>query len=100
MLTQICGQEEKAGQVSFTTYWERAPGIDFEVNLAVMSCSIFLFSHQNLVVVQVFNSFFSSFLLQTNGAIVFMIIATLSKLPTLFTNDFCIISVFDIEAKN
>ncbi|KAL6739117.1 hypothetical protein Aduo_012603 [Ancylostoma duodenale] len=31
VLTQICGQEEKPGQITFTTYWERAPGVEFEV---------------------------------------------------------------------
>ncbi|KAK6022475.1 hypothetical protein OSTOST_11826, partial [Ostertagia ostertagi] len=30
VLTQICGQEEK-GRTTFTTYWERIPGIDYEV---------------------------------------------------------------------
>ncbi|KIH68163.1 beta-lactamase [Ancylostoma duodenale] len=31
VLTQICGQEEKPGQITFATYWERAPGVEFEV---------------------------------------------------------------------
>ncbi|KAK6061078.1 beta-lactamase, partial [Cooperia oncophora] len=30
VLTQICGQEEK-GRTTFTTYWERVPGIEYEV---------------------------------------------------------------------
>ncbi|ETN69302.1 hypothetical protein NECAME_05284 [Necator americanus] len=31
VLTQICGQEEKPGRISFTTYWERIPDVDYEV---------------------------------------------------------------------
>ncbi|PAV81225.1 hypothetical protein WR25_20435 isoform B [Diploscapter pachys] len=30
-LTQVCGQEEKAGQITFTTYWEQIPGAEFHV---------------------------------------------------------------------
>ncbi|WKY14901.1 hypothetical protein Q1695_000422 [Nippostrongylus brasiliensis] len=31
VITQICGQEEKPGKITFTTYWERIPGASFEV---------------------------------------------------------------------
>ncbi|VDO88531.1 unnamed protein product [Heligmosomoides polygyrus] len=31
VITQICGQEEKPGRVTFTTYWERIPGVEFEI---------------------------------------------------------------------
>uniref|UniRef100_A0A0N5APA3 Beta-lactamase domain-containing protein n=1 Tax=Syphacia muris TaxID=451379 RepID=A0A0N5APA3_9BILA len=30
-LTQVCGQEDRPGRVTFSTYWERVPGVEFEV---------------------------------------------------------------------
>ncbi|CAD6189089.1 unnamed protein product [Caenorhabditis auriculariae] len=30
-LTQVCGQEQKPGEITFTTYWERIPGVEFHV---------------------------------------------------------------------
>uniref|UniRef100_A0A1I7URP0 Beta-lactamase domain-containing protein n=1 Tax=Caenorhabditis tropicalis TaxID=1561998 RepID=A0A1I7URP0_9PELO len=30
-LTQVCGQEGKPGEITFTTYWERIPGVEFHI---------------------------------------------------------------------
>ncbi|KAF1748637.1 hypothetical protein GCK72_025104 [Caenorhabditis remanei] len=30
-LTQVCGQEGKPGEITFTTYWERVPGAEFHI---------------------------------------------------------------------
>lgn len=30
-LTQVCGQEQRPGEVTFTTYWERIPGVEFHI---------------------------------------------------------------------
>lgn len=32
-LTQVCGQEGKPGEITFTTYWERIPGVEFHVRV-------------------------------------------------------------------
>ena len=31
-LTQVCGQEEEKGELTFSTYWERIPGVEFQVS--------------------------------------------------------------------
>lgn len=44
-LTQVCGQEGKPGEITFTTYWERVPGVEFHVAIFLFIYSLLYFDY-------------------------------------------------------